>query len=223
MLSRADLLVAGGYAVLVPDLQAQGESTGRRITFGFLEARDAEAGVRELRRRFPGKPLGAVGVSMGGAALVLADGRLDLDAVVLEAVYPTLAEAVDNRIRRRAGALSGVLTPLLLLQLRPCLGIAPSQLRPIDAIDRLGCPVLVMAGTRDKDTTEAQTRALYAAAREPKQLWLVNGAAHVDLERFDPVGYRRRVLGFFREHLSSDPASAPSPRAGHGRRSPAGS
>jgi uncharacterized protein len=77
-------------------------------------------------------------------------------------------------------------------------------------MERLGCPVLVMAGTRDEHTTEAQTRALYAAAREPKQLWLVDGAAHVDLARYDPIGYRRRVLAFFHEHLSSGRASAPS-------------
>lgn len=210
MLSRAELLVADGYAVLVPDLQAQGESTGERITFGNLEAKDAEAGVGELRRRFAGKPVGAVGVSMGGAALVLAGRRLHLDAAILEAVYPTIAEAVDNRIRRRVGRLSSLLSPLLLLQLEPCLGVGPSQLRPIDAIDRLGCPVLVIGGTRDEHTTEAQTRALYASAREPKELWLVDGAAHVDLARYDPAGYRRRVLGFFREHLSTDPAAAPS-------------
>jgi hypothetical protein len=44
---------------------------------------------------------------------------------------------------------------------------------------------------------------LFAAAREPKQLWLVEGARHVDLIRYDREGYERTVLGFLRAHLLS--------------------
>jgi pimeloyl-ACP methyl ester carboxylesterase len=43
-------------------------------------------------------------------------------------------------------------------------------LRPIESIRRLRCPVLILAGTADHNTTEAQTRALFAAANNPKEL-----------------------------------------------------
>lgn len=201
MLSRAELLFDQGFVVLVPDLQAHGESTGERITFGFLEARDAEACVAHLKARFPGLPLGAIGVSMGGAALLMTGDRLHLQAAVIEAVYPTLAEAVDNRLAQRVGRLSGILSPLLLLQLRPRLGFGPEDLRPIDGVGKLGCPILVISGTADRHTTEAQTRALFAAARDPKALWLVPGAGHIDLLRYDSRGYREHVLRFLRQYL----------------------
>lgn len=109
---------------------------------------------------------------------MLAGREAAVQALVLEAVYPTIEEAEDNRVAMRVGPLSKVLTPFLLVQLRPRMGIGPEALRPIDHMKTLGCPVLVIAGTADRHTTEAQTRRLFAAAPEPKSLWLVPNAAH---------------------------------------------
>src|ERR1700730_13582815 len=43
MLERARFLSRAGYSVLLFDFQAHGESTGRHITFGYLESKDAQA------------------------------------------------------------------------------------------------------------------------------------------------------------------------------------
>jgi dienelactone hydrolase len=207
MLPRAELLWRSGYVVLVPDLQAHGESTGDRITFGYLESRDAEACLTYLREHFPDLRVGGVGVSLGGAALVLAGDSGKAEAVVLEAVFPTIVEATDNRLAMRVGALSRVLTPLLLLQLKPRLGIGVDDLRPIDSIKSLLSPILVLAGTADRHTTETQTRALFAAANDPKELWLVPGASHDDLLRFDAIGYASHVIGFLDRYLAKEATS----------------
>jgi fermentation-respiration switch protein FrsA (DUF1100 family) len=42
---------------------------------------------------------------------------------------------------------------------------------------------------------------LFAAAAEPKQLWLVNGAAHVDMHAFAKGEYERRILDFMANNL----------------------
>ena len=207
MVSRVELLSRAGYIVLAPDLQGHGESTGAQITFGYLESRDAESCLGYLRNRFPALPIGGVGVSLGGAAFALAGSRSQAQALVLEAVYPTTEEAAENRLEMRIGPAAHFLTPLLLLQLRPRLGIGAEDLRPIQSIQALRCPVLVMSGTADRHTTQAQTEALYAAANAPKELWLVPGAAHVDLLRYDRAGYSAHVLGFFGQHLARGNAS----------------
>jgi uncharacterized protein len=202
MVSRIALLSQNGYAVLAPDLQGHGESTGDHITYGYLESRDAECCIAFLKEKFPGSPIGGIGVSLGGAALVLANNRNQAQAIVLESVYTTIAEAAENRVARFTGPLSTVLTPLLLFQLKPRLGIGEDELRPIESIRALQCPLLVISGTADRHTTLSQTKALFAAANEPKELWLAPGAAHVDLLQFDREGYSTHVLGFLRHHLA---------------------
>ena len=103
MLPRASFLQEQGFSVLLFDLQAHGESPGRRITFGKLEALDAAAALRFVRGRVPGEQLGAIGVSLGAAAALLGPEPLGLDALVLEAVYPEIDSALANRLRARLG------------------------------------------------------------------------------------------------------------------------
>ena len=168
MIDRADELYALGFATLLVDLQAHGESSGEAITFGYREARDAAAATNFLRTRLPGLRVGGIGISLGGAAFTLAAGDINLDAVVLESVYPTIEEATENRISLRLGPLAKLLTPALLLQLELRLGVSPAALRPISKIAALNCPVLVAGGTDDRLTTETETRRLFDAARSPR-------------------------------------------------------
>jgi len=56
-------------------------------------------------------------------------------------------------------------------------------------------------GTHDDRTTMAETIAMFERAPEPKVLWAVEGAGHVDLEGYAPDAYRARVLPFMIERL----------------------
>jgi fermentation-respiration switch protein FrsA (DUF1100 family) len=144
----------------------------------------------------PGRPVGIIGFSLGGAATLLAAPALHVDAAVLEAVYPSIDRAVVNRLEMQAGPFGKMAAPLLLLQLRPRLGITSDDLKPVDHIAQIGCPVLVASGTADRHTTMEDTRVLFEAAREPKELWWVEGATHVDLLGFAGDMYRQRILAF---------------------------
>lgn len=207
MLSRARLLVRHGYSVLLIDLQAHGETPGTAITFGWRESADVRAALAWLRRQGAARRVGVVGCSLGGAALLLGAQPAGIDAAVLEAVYPRAGRAIENRIRLRLGPLAPVLTPLLVAQLRLRLGVSASDLEPIRSIGRLGAPVLVLAGAEDRHTTLEESRELFAAGAEPKELWVVPGARHQDLLAFDPQGYEAAVLGFLDRHLR--PPGAP--------------
>jgi fermentation-respiration switch protein FrsA (DUF1100 family) len=203
MVPRARFLHAAGYAVLLFDFQAHGESGGANITFGALESLDARAAVTWLTRRLPGEPIAAIGVSLGGAAAVLAAPPLAVRALVLEAVYTTVQEAAANRLELRFGVPGRWLAPLLVLQLEPRLGVTPASLSPLARIGDLRCPLLLIAGGNDRRTTLAQSRALFAAAHEPKERWEIPGAEHVDFADFVPGEYAPRVLGFLAAHMAT--------------------
>ena len=80
-----------------------------------------------------------------------------------------------------------------------------SDLRPIDRMADITAPVLLVAGTRDDRTTIAEATAMFERAREPKWLWEVEGARHVDLEAYAAGEYRHRVLPFLTERLQQAP------------------
>lgn len=196
MVGRAEFLRRSGYSTLLIDFQATGESAGEAITFGWRERFDVLASVRYLNARMPGQPVGVIGTSLGGAATLLAAPPLEIRAAVLEAVYPSIDRAIANRLHMRLGPFESAVTPLLLLQLRPRLHVATDDLRPVDHVARLGCPILVVGGALDQHTTVADTQLLFAAAREPKELWLIPNAAHVDFLEFVGDAYRDRILAF---------------------------
>lgn len=204
MLGRAKLLHQIGYSILMVDLQAHGESGGEHITAGYLERHDVSAAVDLVRNRNPSHKIGVVGWSLGGAASLLAS-PLEIDVLVLESVYPTISDAVHDRVSIRLGPLHHLFAPVLLVQLEPRLGISPSQLRPIDNIANVGCPVLVASGELDLHTTLAETERLFDAATEPKQLVIFPSATHTDLLIHDREKYRNDVVGFLDQYLQQPP------------------
>jgi uncharacterized protein len=201
MVERARFLHRAGYAVLLIDFQGTGESPGDHITFGWLESRDARAAVDFLRTARPGEPVAVIGSSLGGAASVLADPPLPIDALVLEAVYPTIERATENRLALRFGPAGRLAAPLLLMQLPFRLGVEAGALHPVDRIGSLRIPLFIVSGSEDRHTTHEDTLRLYSWARPPKSLWLVPGAAHVDLHKFAGAEYERRVLAFLTRAL----------------------
>jgi fermentation-respiration switch protein FrsA (DUF1100 family) len=201
MIERARILRQAGYSSLLFDFQAHGESPGQLITFGHLESANARSAVTLLRTQFNCTKVAAIGQSLGGAAALLGDGPIQADTLVLESVYPTIDEAVADRLQIRLGSVGSILAPLLTLQIKPRLGVDPHALQPISRIGSFHHPVLIMAGTEDQHTRIEEARRLYGAANEPKEFWAVPGAAHVDLQKFSPDAYRQRLLGFLEKYL----------------------
>jgi fermentation-respiration switch protein FrsA (DUF1100 family) len=193
MVDRALFLRRLRYSVLLIDFQATGETKGDHITFGARESFDAAAAVDFVRRTEPSSHIGVIGSSLGGAAALLATPSLRVDAMILEAVYPTIERATSNRLRKYLGPMGPVVGPILLVQLRPRLGISPARLRPIDHIGAVKAPVLIINGAQDPDTTPEDAKLLYEQARAPKELWLVPRAGHVDLYRAAPVDYETHI------------------------------
>jgi fermentation-respiration switch protein FrsA (DUF1100 family) len=204
MLGRARFLHGLGFTVLAPDFQAHGESPGEHVTFGARESLDAAAALDFLHHTVPDERVGVIGVSMGGAAALLGPGPLAANAFVLESVYPTIRQALGNRLDTWLGPFGGVarlFTPMVLNIVGNDIGVAESELQPIDRIARLNAPLLLISGTQDPYTPIVEAESLFAHARGPKTYWAVNGARHEDLHAYDPVQYERRVGEFLETTL----------------------
>jgi alpha-beta hydrolase superfamily lysophospholipase len=201
MQERALFLNRLDYTVLLIDQQAHGESTGKRVTFGARESLGVKAAIAYLKRNLPGEKIGVIGVSLGAASAVLARPGRAIDALVLEVMYPTIEEASANRMGMYLGPPGRLLAPLLVGQIPLRTGVAVAQLRPIDAVADVTCPLLVIGGSKDRHTTAAETRRIFAAAHEPKELWMVEGKAHENMHEVVRAEYEQRVSAFLEQHL----------------------
>ena len=134
-----------------------------------------------------------LGVSLGGAAALLAEPPLDVNGMILESVYPDIVSAISNRLEMRI-PYSSLLTPLFTAQIGPRLGFSADNLAPAVAAKSVSSPVFVLSGTEDLHTTPEDTQRLFNAFPGPnKELVWFDGAAHRDLLAHDARLYRTVV------------------------------
>ena len=172
-----------GAAVLVIDYRGYGRSEGRPSEAGLYE--DALAGYRLLRGRgFPPERILVHGESLGTAAAAHVASVEPVGGVILEAPFPS-ARAV-------ARTVLPVLGPLLVWGFD-----VRSRLARIQA------PVLVIHGSQDEVIPFRLGRAVFDAAREPKQFWAIDGAGHNDIPETAGEEYPARLRAFLEQALQS--------------------
>lgn len=195
MISRARMLDGAGYGVFLIDQQGHGQSEGDAVAFGARSRWDAMTAVTAMRG-WGCSRVAVLGVSMGGAAAVLAGSRLEADAVVVEQVYGRLDEAATARFRQHVGPLAPWITELLMIQLGPRLGLTPAQVRPAERISDLEAPTLIIAGSEDWRAPPQAAEQMAEAAGGPTELWIVEGAGHESLHQRLGEDYEQRILQF---------------------------
>jgi len=203
MADHAAFLHRERFSVLLFDFQAHGESTGSKITSGYLESMDAAAAVLFAREKFPTERIGVLGSSLGGAAVIVAEPPLQIDAAVLELVYPDIDTAIKNRIAIVLGNWARPFSFMLVWQLKPRLGISPAALSPADKIAHLPCPKLILAGAKDRHTTLTDTQLLFSRAKPTKELWIIENAAHQNLHAIAGIEYEKKIIAFLEQHLTA--------------------
>lgn len=198
MLARARWLASRGFTVLIPDLQAHGETPGGRKTFGWREAEDIASAYRYLKIQRGKAWVGGIGTSLGGASMLKAgaDG-IRFDALVLESVYADIRTAVRNRMELRLGTAGLVIEPLLTRQLPLWCGISGSDLNPSAWAKEIECDALVLVGGADELAKPWESEAIYAnLMSKKKRILKLDGAGHVDLFAYDRSGYIEALSEF---------------------------
>jgi alpha-beta hydrolase superfamily lysophospholipase len=236
VIGQSEFLLRAGYSVVMMDARSHGASEGPIATYGWLERNDTRAIIDALLaserdsyvsvQRISPFPLGvagpakphhlfALGESMGaGIALQSAGADPRIEAVVAESSFANLREAAyDYAGLRRSPLLGKTLfapgTWTLLYRGEKLTRIPLGEVSPEKAVSSRAFPVLLICDEKDVALPCRHSEMIYAAARGPKQLWVVPGAFHTAALGFQPEEFKRRVLAF----LSA--AAADSNSKGH--------
>jgi fermentation-respiration switch protein FrsA (DUF1100 family) len=197
-----------GYHVFLYDSRRHGDSGGEYCTYGFYEKHDASAAISMLLRRADATPgrIALFGGSMG-AAVALQTASIDhrLAGVVAESGFATLRGIFDDYQRRMIKLPWHYLRNLVIKRSEVLAHFKANLVSPLEAVKNIHVPVFVLHGTADNLIASRYSEQVFAAANEPKELWLIAGAKHNDMAEVGGEEYERRVLGFIERVLS--PAS----------------
>ncbi|HEX5691276.1 MAG TPA: alpha/beta hydrolase, partial [Roseiflexaceae bacterium] len=144
------------------------------------------------------------GYSMGASiALLLAARDAAVRAVVADSPFTGIAEVVaHNATRHRLPARLVVPMADALTGWR--YGYRFGAVRPIEAVATISPrPLLLIHGSSDTLIPASHAHELFAAAREPKELWMVEGAEHCGGYFMDRAVYVGRIARFFEQYLGS--------------------
>jgi dipeptidyl aminopeptidase/acylaminoacyl peptidase len=176
-----------GYRSILVDLRGHGESTGRYLTYGSLEAEDVSKVLDDVAAR--GRelgPVGAFGFSYG-AAVALDLGARDprVSAVVAAAPFSSLREVLGDYRREYLPAMLSVIPDSWFERalwdaawLTSCDLEAASPLRSVQGSR---ARQLLIHGTADTQVPLRHSVALSSVAGPLAELRTVPGAAHYDL------------------------------------------
>lgn len=198
-----------GYAVLMPDSRAHGDSGGTIATYGVVERDDIHRWGNWLRSQTPNCEY-LFGESMGAAIAIQASPKApDLCAIAAEDPFESFREIAYDRIAQftniresfaRVVGWPAVEAGLLYGELR--FGVNLSQANPLQAIENSRVPTLLITGTADTNIPMRHAIALHDAAPNQTELWVVDGAEHTGAMQTRPHEFEQRIIQWFGTHQS---------------------
>jgi len=194
-----------GHFVLLFDFRAHGESGGRRTSLGYHEQKDIEAAFDFLKARHELDPglIGIYGFSMGGSAALLAAAKTGaFSAIVADSAFTSLRDQARDAITGFYHLPSFPFLPLAVFGYELYFQTRVDAVAPVNVIATIAPrPVLIIAGEGDKLIPADNGRRLFAAAGQPKELWIIPGADHGGTLAAAGREYEIRVGKFFDSNL----------------------
>ncbi len=193
-----------GFNVLTYDYRGYGRSQGEPDIDGALA--DTRAALRQVRSlaETRGLPLIVFGQSLGGALVIRA--LADEDPCPSPVALVVESSFADYRAIAREKFASLWLTwPLQY----PLAALVPNGASPLPAVSRIApVPLLIVHGSEDRIVPPHHALRLFAAAREPKALWIIEGGDHIAATASE--GGRAVLLAHLEEFLAraAPPAGA---------------
>jgi pimeloyl-ACP methyl ester carboxylesterase len=204
MTGYAQLLLAHGFSVLLPDARAHGVSDGPIATYGLVERNDIHQWLAFLQAQDHPHCIFGFAESMGAAQLLQSlDTHPQFCAIAAESPFATFREIAYDRMGQpfHLGPWVGriVLRPLVeaaFLRARWKYNLRMQQISPEDSAAATSIPILLIHGQVDSNIPLRHSRLIHARAPNT-QLWEVPGADHCGALSTAPQEFEQRLLDWF--------------------------
>lgn len=207
MTGYAQLLLAHGFTVLMPDARAHGASGGALATYGLLERNDIHQWADFLEQQNHPRCVFALGESLGAGELLQSlDTHPQFCAVAAESSFANFREIAYDRMGQpfHLGPWVGqtILRPIVevaFLRAWWKYRLDMQRVSPEDSVAATTILVLLIHGQLDSNIPIRHSRRIHARNRNT-QLWEVPGADHCGAMSIAPQEFEQKVLTWFSSH-----------------------
>ena len=187
--------------VLVIDQRCHGESEGNFITFGAKEAEDIKQWVNTVVTRIDDKtPIFLYGIGMGASSSLLSlryKMPYQLKGVIADSPYESLKDELSYL---STAWLHIPPFPLVSLIDFLCVYLAhfsSSETEVKEVLKKNELPILLIHGESDNLISPENTRQIFSAINDKKEILWVKDAKHGESDMKDPTLYRTKLEYFF--------------------------
>lgn len=198
------------YNVLLPDLYAHGMSEGTAIQMGWKDRLDLLQWIETANVMYGGHTQMVVhGISMGAATTMMMSGEVAqgstqqpfVKCFVEDCGYTGVWDEFSHELKGQFG-----LPPFPLMYTASWLcdaryGWNFREASALKQVAKCKLPMLFIHGDADTYVPTWMVYQLYDAKPEPKELWIVPGAAHAVSYRDYPQEYTAHVKNFVEKYM----------------------
>ena len=180
----ADYFLKHGYAMLLPDARAHGQSEGEYIGFGCLDRQDALGWIRwVIQERGEDVKIMLHGTSMGGATVLMTSG-LDLPdnvkGIVSDCGFTSPKEVFTHVLNSMYHLPAFPAIQGADLINRKLAGYGMDECNAKYEVEKAKVPILFIHGSADTFVPCSMCHEIYDNCRSPKRKLIVEGAAHAE-------------------------------------------
>lgn len=197
-----------GYHVLLTHGRGMNDSEGKRNGFGWLDRRDAITWVRKMVRTF-GEDVRIIieGVSMGGAAVMMASGEEDLprqvEACIEDCGFSSVEEEFRHTYPTAIKWTYPVVAPVVNLYSLILNHFSIYKASSVEQLKKTRLPVFFLHGGEDDFVPTKMVFQCHDACPNYKELMVVPGAGHGMASGTDPEGCKARISAFIANVMGS--------------------
>lgn len=199
----ADYFLKHGYAILLPDARAHGESEGEYIGFGCLDRQDALGWIEWLIEEC-GEDIEIMlhGTSMGGATVLMTSGLKlpdNVRGIVSDCGFTSPKEVFTHVLNNmyHLPAFPAIQGADLLN--KKLAGYGMDECNAKHEVKKAEVPILFIHGSADTFVPCSMCHEIYDNCSSPKRKLIVEGAAHAESYYKDMESYEKALDEFAEE------------------------
>lgn len=195
-----------GYNCLIVDHRAHGKSEGDYVGFGILDRFDMKAWIDCMEKRFEGNAeIVLYGVSMGATIAVMTAGLTSLSssvkAVVADCAFTSPYDVFAHILKRDYHLPPFPIMNINDMMCRRKAGYGFRDYSTLDAVQATGVPILFIHGRDDDFVPVWMSEKNYKMCRSPKDILIVDNAAHAASYYENKEAYEAKVKGFLEKYV----------------------